>query len=104
VIEALRAGLLPVVYAAHNLRYVADGLCVSTPPGDIAGLAAALASAVADMRSVLANPDRAALHVDRGAMRVADFERAVAKHVEQFEPVVVGASLRNLVKGLTPRA
>jgi hypothetical protein len=100
VIEALRAGMLPVLYSAHNLRYIADGLCVSAPPGDIPAFAAALAKAVADVDLVLAEPSTATLRLDRGAMSVAEFERSVAAHLDQFEPGVTAQALRARVNEL----
>jgi glycosyltransferase involved in cell wall biosynthesis len=100
VIEALRAGMLPVVYSAHNLRWIADGLCVSAPPGDVAAFAAALASAVIDMAAVLADPATATLRLERGAMSVAEFESAVAAHLDQFEPDAAAQSLRARVNEL----
>ena len=103
VIEALRAGVLPVVYAAHNLRYIADGLCVSCAPGDVPGLAAALSGAVADLAAVRQDPGAATLRLERGAMRPGPFEEAVASHLQQFEPANVAAQLRERVADLISR-
>jgi hypothetical protein len=100
VIEALRAGMLPVVYSAANLRYIADGLCVSAPPGNVQAFAAALSSAVADVTAVLSDPATAKLRVERGQMTVAEFEQAVASHVDQFEPAATAQSLRERVNEL----
>jgi glycosyltransferase involved in cell wall biosynthesis/GT2 family glycosyltransferase len=100
VIEAMRAGMLPVVYSAANLRYIADGLCVSAPPGDIARFAAALSQAVVDVDAVLRDPSSAKLHVDRGEMSIDDFERDVSTHLDQFEPEATAKSLRELVRKL----
>jgi hypothetical protein len=100
VIEAMRAGMLPVVYSAANLRYIADGLCVSAPPGDIEAFAAALDSAVMDMAAVLADPGTASLRLERGRMTVAEFEGAVAAHLAQFEPDATAQLLRARVNEL----
>jgi glycosyltransferase involved in cell wall biosynthesis len=100
VIEALRAGLLPVVYFAHNLRYIADGLCMSSAPGDIDGFARALARAIDDAAAVQSGGGGALLHVDRATLGVEAFEQAVSAHLEQFEPASVAAGLRLLVRSL----
>ena len=100
VIEALRAGLVPVVYSAHNLRYIADGLCVSTPPGDVASLASALASAVTNVAAVHKDASAAMLRLDRGRMSVAEFESSVGTHLDGFEPQAAARSLCRLVRDL----
>lgn len=101
VIEAMRAGMVPVVYSAANLRYIADGLCVSAPAGDVAAFAAALSQAVVDVDAALRDPSNARLRLDRGALTVEEFERGVSAHVAQFEPGATAASLREHVRQLT---
>jgi glycosyltransferase involved in cell wall biosynthesis/GT2 family glycosyltransferase len=100
VIEAMRAGMVPVVYTAGNLRYIADGLCVSAPAGDVAKFAAALSQAVMDVDASMRDPAAAKLRVDRGAMGIEEFERAVSAHVDSFEPGATARSLRELVRKL----
>lgn len=100
VIEALRAGMLPVLYSASNLRYIADGLCVSAEPGNIASFADALESAVNDIEALLDEPANACLRVERGRTPLADFEQAVVGHLRQFEPRSVADHLQSLVRGL----
>jgi glycosyltransferase involved in cell wall biosynthesis len=100
VIEALRAGMLPVVYSAANLRYIADGLCVSAPPGDVAAFATALSQAINGVDAVQRDPDIAKLRTDRGAMSIEEFERGVAEHLDKFEPENTARSLRELVTKL----
>jgi len=100
VIEALRAGMLPVLYAASNLRYIADGLCVSSPPGEVPAFAAALRTAIEDMDALLTDPAGATLHLERGTMDVAQFERSVDAHLAQFEPSVCATALRGKLKAL----
>jgi glycosyltransferase involved in cell wall biosynthesis len=100
VIEALRAGMVPVVYAAHNLRYVADGLCVSSPPGDIPAFAASWQTAIEDVDAVSRQPDTATLRLERGRLGVEEFEQGVAAHVKQFEPAVRARALRERVREL----
>jgi glycosyltransferase involved in cell wall biosynthesis len=100
VVEAMRAGLLPVVYSAANLRYIADGLCISAPAGDVPAFAAALSKAVTAIDAIRRDPSQAKLRVDRGEMGVDEFERAVAAHLDNFEPENTARSLRALVEKL----
>jgi glycosyltransferase involved in cell wall biosynthesis len=82
-IEALRAGAIPVGYAAHNLRYIADGLCRMVPPGDVAALTEALAETILDAGPAIRDPS-ARLRLDRGLMTAAEFTAAARSHVDQF--------------------
>ncbi|MGH9770373.1 MAG: glycosyltransferase [Candidatus Acidiferrales bacterium] len=84
-IEGLRAGCVPVGYAAYNLRYIADGLCRMVTPGDIAGLADALADMIGALAAALADPG-ARVRLDRGTFTVAEFAAATREHVNQFSP------------------
>jgi len=104
VIEALRAGMVPVVYSAHNLRYIAEGLCVSAPPGDVPAFNAALQSAIDDVDAVLAQAGDARLRLERGTLGVTEFERSVALHLDQFEPEVRAQALREQVRALAASA
>ena len=89
VVEALRAGCVPIGYAAHNLRFIADGLCRMVPPGDVAALAAALAGAIAEVA------DRGApMRLDRGKLTAAQFDDAALAHIDQFRPERVAALVR----------
>jgi glycosyltransferase involved in cell wall biosynthesis len=100
VIEGLRVGAIPVLYAAHNLRYIADGLCRTVPPGDVGALAESLAGAIEDAAAVAADPTRARLRLDRGHLSVGEFAEAAARHVDQFEPARIGTLLRERVSQL----
>lgn len=100
VIEALRAGMLPVVYSGSNLRYIADGLCVSAEEGNVAAFAAALRTAIEDMQALLHDPESAVLRVERGRMHIGEFEKAVSEHLQQFESHNVADRLRSLVLNL----
>lgn len=95
-IEGLRAGCIPVGYAAYNLQYIADGLCRMAAPADRAGLADALADTLAATAAALADPG-ARLRLDRGAFTVAEFAAAVREHVDQFSPERIAALTRQHV-------
>jgi glycogen synthase len=98
-IEGLRAGGLPVGYAAHNLRYIADGLCRMTTVGDRETLARALAESIKGISVALADP-AATFHVDRGDFTATEFATAAFEHVSQFSPDRVGALIRHHVERL----
>lgn len=83
-VEALRAGAVPVGYAAHNLPNVVGGLGRLAPTGDVPALAAALQAMVESIAAGLAKPDRAHLPLDRGAMSVRSFDQAAKRYVESF--------------------
>ena len=99
VIEALRAGCVPVGYASHNLRFIGDGLCRLVAPGDVAGFADALAEAIADTAAAIADPG-ARLRLDRGSLTAVEFTAAALAHVEQFQPQRIAPVMRRHVARL----
>lgn len=99
VIEGLRAGCVPVGYAAHHLRYIADGLCRMVTPGEIAALAEALAEIIVDVAAALASSS-ARLRLDRGRLNRAEFSAAVLEHVDSLRPGRVAALMRERVGAL----
>jgi glycosyltransferase involved in cell wall biosynthesis len=103
LIEGLRAGCVPVGYAAENLRYTADGLCRMVAPGDVAALAEALSDTIGDVTSATTN-SVAKLRLDRGKMTAAEFADAACAHVEAFWPERVRALIRDRVAALLPAA
>jgi len=84
VVEALRAGCIPVGYSAHNLPNVAGGLGRLVATGDIAALGEALAQVVDGVAQALASPERECLVLDRGEMSARGFDREAKRHVEVF--------------------
>jgi glycosyltransferase involved in cell wall biosynthesis len=84
VLEGMRAGCIPVGYAAYNLPDICAGLGRLVPTGDIAALADALAGLVDDVAAIGAS-DTDRLRIDRGATRTAEFERLVDSHIARFE-------------------
>lgn len=103
VIEGLRAGCVPVGYAAGNLPDTAAGLGRMAPPGDVAALAEALAVMIADAAGALADPT-AKLRLDRGPLTAAEFAAAAGAHVAPFQPERVGALIRERVAALLASA
>ncbi|MGI4800398.1 MAG: glycosyltransferase family 4 protein [Janthinobacterium lividum] len=84
VIEGMRAGCIPVSYAAANLRYVADGLGRLAPMGDVAALGRALAETLSVVPAALAAPDQAVLRLDRGRMSAEAYSEAAHAHAAAF--------------------
>jgi glycosyltransferase involved in cell wall biosynthesis len=106
VIEALRAGCIPVGYAAHNLRYIADGLCRMVPPGDVGALADALAETILDAGAAIRDGN-ARLRLDRARLTASEFAQEAERHVDQFRPERVAALIRQhvaLLLAATPLA
>jgi glycogen(starch) synthase len=98
-IEGLRAGCVPVGYAAYNLKYIAEGLCRMVAPGDTSGLADALADMICEITVALIDPG-ARLRLDRGAFTMAEFAAAAREHVDRFSPEHIAALTRAHVERL----
>jgi hypothetical protein len=84
VIEGLRAGCVPVGYAAHNLPHVAHGLGRMVPTGDRGALAAALVELVAALAPLSGRTERRHLPLDCGPLDPAGFDAAAQAHVRSF--------------------
>jgi glycosyltransferase involved in cell wall biosynthesis len=102
VIEGLRAGCVPVGYAAFNLPHVARGLGRMVPVGDRRALAAALAELI---DALTANDGRAhaPLPLDAGSLSVANFDSIAQAYVQDFSVERVAAlklrSIQALLSG-----
>jgi glycosyltransferase involved in cell wall biosynthesis len=83
-VEALRAGCIPVGYAAHNLPNVVGGLGRLTTPGDIDELGEAMLDVVTGTAAALKAPEQPHLQLDRGRMSLREFDRQAKQHVEAF--------------------
>lgn len=84
VVEALRAGCVPVGYSAGNLPYVANRLGRLVPPGDTAALSSAIFEVA---RSIYAGRNArlsARLPLDRGWVGVEEFTAQVEDYVGGF--------------------
>ena len=93
VIEGLRAGCVPVGYAAYNLKYVAEGVCRMVPPGDIAALAEALAEVIGDVSIASVDP-AARLRLDRGRLTTPEFTAAARAVFDQYRSERIAALTR----------
>jgi len=80
VIEGLRAGCVPVGYAAYNLPHAAHGLGRMVPVGDRDALAAVLVALI----GALVPGSAGLLPLDAGPLGPADFDRAAQEYVQEF--------------------
>lgn len=101
VIEALRAGIVPIVYSAYNLKYIADGLCASVEPGHIEGLARAVSTLIEDVKAASDDRKLSSFRLDRDNLSKPNLQKAIDSHLEQFEPANVAMQLRGLVGRLS---
>ncbi|WP_343714548.1 glycosyltransferase family 4 protein [Inquilinus sp.] len=84
VVEALRAGCIPVGYAAHNLPNVVGGLGRLVAAGDVDELGEALLDVVNGAAAALEAPGQAHLRLDRGRMSLREFDREAKRHIDAF--------------------
>lgn len=97
VVEALRAGCVPVGYAAYSLPDTADGLGRLVPPGDIPALSTALGEAVQDLWPVARGDSSSSLRLDCGTRTVKEFDCLAAEHVRAFSfDAVRGRSIESI--------
>lgn len=85
VVEGLRAGCIPLGYAAGNIPSVAAGLGCLVEPGDVAALADALAT-LADALGHARSDQAATLPLDAGPLTLAEFDASARAHLEIFDP------------------
>jgi len=84
VVEGLRAGCIPVGYAAGNVPNVANGLGRLVESGDIPALSDALIDVSRGLIEASRDPDAKCLRLDRGVVTVDDFDRGARAHAETF--------------------
>ncbi|MBN8943058.1 MAG: glycosyltransferase [Rhizobiales bacterium] len=83
VVEGLRAGCIPVGYAAYNLPDICGGLGRLVPPGDVEALSVALRELMDDLLRVADDPAQP-LRIDRGLTTCADLDKAFDEHLLPF--------------------
>ncbi|MCG7392445.1 glycosyltransferase family 4 protein [Microvirga sp. ACRRW] len=84
VVEALRAGCVPVGYAAGNLPYITHGFGRLVTPGDSAGLGAAILDVQEGLKAAHQDHSQPSLKLDRGTMSASEFDRATKDYVTAF--------------------
>lgn len=98
VLEALRAGCIPLGYAAGNLPVMANGLGRLVPTGDVARLEAALRDLVKSLPAALRDPGADRLRLDRGKLSLCSLEKEMAGQVERFAFDRISAEMRARVR------
>lgn len=84
VVEALRAGAIPVGFDAGNMRNICEGLGRLVEPGDVVQLFKALAAVVEDLRGAHSDPATGGLRLDRGALSLGEFEVEARRAAQQY--------------------
>lgn len=100
VVEALRAGCVPVGFAAYNLPDICAGLGRLVAPGDVTALTDVLDEVVEDLGKVIIGHASATLRLDGGRLSASDFERRALDHTRQFERPVLQEHARRSVRML----
>jgi glycosyltransferase involved in cell wall biosynthesis len=83
IVEGLRAGCVPVGYAAFNSPLVANGLGRMVPTGDRGALAGALVDLIEALARATSSRTRL-LPLDSGELPLAEFDAAAQRHVQSF--------------------
>lgn len=97
VVEGLRAGCVPVGYAAFNLPHVAHGLGRMVPVGDRAALAAALVELIDAFASSIGRRGLRLLPLDGAPLSPEEFDSAAQSYVREFSfERVAAAKLRSV--------
>jgi glycosyltransferase involved in cell wall biosynthesis/SAM-dependent methyltransferase len=85
VIEALRAGAIPVGYNAGNMPHITDGNGRLVKPGDRVGLATALSELLHALHAAKSIPTTTpCLPIDRATVSISDFDATTKAYVQQF--------------------
>jgi len=84
VIEALRAGCIPIGYDGYNLPAISNGLGRMVPTGDTHALGVALAEVLEGVVQSFGAPEEPLLPLDGGRISACAFDRAVGQYVQTF--------------------
>jgi glycosyltransferase involved in cell wall biosynthesis len=84
VVEAFTAGCYVIGYEATNLPNITAGLGTLIAPGDVAGLADAMAGFITELNRARRTGEPPRLPLGRGAMTGDQWSRAVALHLQDY--------------------
>lgn len=84
VIEALRAGMIPVTYNSGNLKWIANGNGLISEVGDIDLLAGNLISAINGVYASFRDENEAYLPLDNGLKSARQFSYDASEYSKQF--------------------
>lgn len=99
IIEALRAGCIPVGFAAGNIPHAAEGLGRLAETGDVECLGRALIEVLEDLQSDPATP-MSAYRLDRGLTSAAEFARLTRAVAAKYAPAILRAKKVEMVRHL----
>jgi glycosyltransferase involved in cell wall biosynthesis len=100
VVEGLRAGCVPVGYAAYNLPHVAHGLGRMVPSGDRGALATALGELITALAPASGRAHARLLPLDARPLSPAAFDAAAQRYVRDFAFERVAAHMVRSVRAL----
>lgn len=84
VIEALRAGMIPVTYNAANLRWIASGHGRTVETSDIPALADAMVEVIDAITESFNAPERECLPLDKGTKSARQFAQEAREYSGSF--------------------
>lgn len=102
VVEALRAGSVPIGYSAGNLPYIANGFGRLVAPGDTGALSSAIFEVARSIYAGRSAPLSTRLPLDRGWVSVEEFTVQVEEYVAGFAAQKVAAMTMARIDGLDP--
>ena len=102
VIEALRAGCIPVGYAGYNLPAISNGLGRMVPTGDTYALGTALAEVMEGVAQSFGAPEEPLLPLDKGLTSACAFDRAVGEYVNAFSLNCLASATLDRIRALRP--
>ncbi|MFY0613143.1 MAG: glycosyltransferase family 4 protein [Hyphomicrobiaceae bacterium] len=99
VVEALRAGCVPIGYKSGNMSNIVDGLGCLVATGDVDALSDALKRLLAGIRDGLDSTSSPTLPLDRGPTSVSQFDEMSKSYVSNFTSKTLEAlTLKELAK------
>jgi len=100
VVEALRAGAIPIGYDVGNMKYVCEGLGRLVPSDDVEALTQTLIQTASQLRSAYQQPKSGQIVLDRGPMSLGEFDQAAARLIQKYEFEKVAMMIGNRVARL----
>jgi glycosyltransferase involved in cell wall biosynthesis len=104
LIEALRAGCVPLGYSSYNLPYVTNGFGRLVPPGAIDLLALGLIDLVQGVSQGILRQEAQLLRLDRGLMSVSAFDAQTKFYVNRFSHAQFSRTIVERIRGLCGRS
>lgn len=100
VIEALRAGAIPITYDSGNLKWISGGLGVIIPAGNVTTLGNAILNLVTETKEALTDLDCDVLNLENGKYSANSFAHSAYKYSEKFSLDSFKAKLNDYVSAV----